>query len=102
MVHSEGTTDWSWVAILTGVGALISAAGGLLLAIRAVRSKERKAAASEIDSLSTMLSAERHSRVQCEADRHQLRLSLTEHGIDLPQPKEVHDEPDGHRGEGFP
>jgi hypothetical protein len=70
------------VAIVTGCAALISAIAGVILAIRAARSKERKAAKDEIDSLTQMLNDERHARIVSELDRHELKIKLAEHGID--------------------
>jgi hypothetical protein len=69
------------IAIVTGCAALISAIAGIFLAIRAARSKERRASADEIDSLTAMLESERHQRIAAELDRHNLRIKLAQHGI---------------------
>lgn len=53
----------------------------MLLAIRAVRDKERKAAAAEIASLDDMLAAERKKRIAAEVEVYNLRLLLAQHGI---------------------
>jgi len=74
------------VAILTGVGGIVTATGGVLLAIRAARDKERKAAKSEIDELSHELSDERHQRLQAERRVYDLSLKLAQHGIDPTDP----------------
>ena len=70
------------VALLTGVGGLVTAAGGVLLAVRAARDKERKAAKREIDELGGMLSDERHARLEAERRNYDLSLKLARHGID--------------------
>jgi hypothetical protein len=74
--------DGDIIAIVTGVAALISAIAGVILAVRAARSKERSAAAGEVGQLTTLLEAERHDRIAAELDRHELRLKLAENGID--------------------
>jgi hypothetical protein len=56
----------------------------VLLAIRAVRDKERKAAKAELDSVDLMLTDERAQRLACERDLFRLRLLLTRHGIEEP------------------
>lgn len=70
------------VVIITGLAAIISAVAGVTLAIHAARNKERKAAKEEIDTLSSQLSEERDLRVKAELDRHNLRITLAQHGID--------------------
>lgn len=69
-------------AWLTGLAGLITAAGGVVLAVRAARSSERKATSSEIDELSTMLATERAGRIACERDAYTLRRRLAEHGLE--------------------
>lgn len=69
-------------AIVTGLAAIISAAGGVLLTVRAVRSKERKAAADELDEVTAELAEERHARLQAEHQAHEYRVLLVKNGID--------------------
>jgi hypothetical protein len=69
------------VAILTGIAGIITAVGGILLAVRGMRTKERKAANSEIEELSELLNKERASRVRCEVDLHEANLLLVKNGI---------------------
>ena len=71
-----------WVALLTGAAGLVTAAGGVLLAVRAVRDKERKAAQEEIATLQGLLGAERRDRVDAELAAHRLEVLLARHGID--------------------
>jgi hypothetical protein len=61
---------------------VITAAGGILLAVRAARDKERKAAQTELGSVEVMLGEERHARLVCELRQHHLELLLARHGID--------------------
>jgi hypothetical protein len=68
-------------AIITGVAGVITAAGGILLSIRAVRDRERKAAKNELDTVNTMLAQEREQRIQAELDTYKARLKLAQHGI---------------------
>ena len=70
------------MALLTGTAGLVTAAGGILLAVRAVRDKERKAAQAEIATLSGLLAAERHDRTAAELRAHRLEVRLARHGID--------------------
>lgn len=72
------------LAIITGLGAVVSAVCGVLLAIRAARSKERQGAKEEIDQLTEMLSEERDKRVKSELHAHKMRLLLAENGIEVP------------------
>ena len=81
----------SVIAILTGFAGLVAASGGVLLAIRAVRSRERKAAKAEIDELSHMLGQERERRVAVELVVYQCRVIMAQHGL---TPPPLPDEPE--------
>ena len=75
------------LAVLSGVlgfAGIVSAIGGIMLAVRAARDKERKAAKAELDSVSGMLADERQARLECERHTYQLSLTLARHGIDPP------------------
>lgn len=74
-------------AIFTGLAGMVSATGGVLLAIRAVRSKERKAAAAELDQVSTELSKERAARLQAERRQHDYHVLLVKNGLDPDEPE---------------
>jgi hypothetical protein len=69
-------------AIITGLAAIISAAGGVLLTVRAVRSKERKAAADELDEVTGELADERRARIEAEHRAHEYHVLLVRNGID--------------------
>lgn len=73
------------IAIFSGAAGIISAVGGIMLAVRAVRSKERKAAKAEIDELGQELTAERHKRLALETQVYRIKLFLRKHGFVVPQ-----------------
>jgi len=70
------------VAVIAAIGGVVSTIAGVTLAVRAARSKERKANKEEVTQLSTMLNEEREARIAAELERHKLKLMLAEHGID--------------------
>ena len=70
------------VALLTGLAGIVTAAGGILLAVRAVRDKERRAAKEEINTLQLLLDDERKQRIDSELATHRLKLRLARHGLD--------------------
>ena len=74
------------VAIVTGLGGLVTACAGVLLAVRAARDKERKAAKAEIQELSTELTDERHQRLNAERHAYEMALLLARHGINPDEP----------------
>jgi hypothetical protein len=71
-------------AILTGIAGIIAAAGGILLAIRAVRDRERRAAKHELDEVTGMLAVERERTIVLEAVMHEQRRTLARHGLPVP------------------
>jgi hypothetical protein len=81
------------IAIFSGCAGIISAAGGIMLAIRAVRSKERKAAKAEIDELSQELADERHKRLALETQVYKIKLFLRKHGFAFPELDDDDDKP---------
>lgn len=93
-------SDWepTVVAIITGFAGIVSAAGGVLLVIRSVRNKERKAAKHEYAEVSAELHAEREARVALEEVAYEQRRLLAQNGIappgEIPQVKQVADEPE--------
>jgi hypothetical protein len=74
------------IAILTWVAGVVTAIGGIFLAVRAVRSKERKSAKEDLDTVNKMLAQERHLRLQSERYSYDLSLELARHGIAVPPP----------------
>jgi hypothetical protein len=71
-------------ALLTGFAGLVAAAGGILLAVRAVRSRERKAAKAENDELANELATERKRNVALELWAYQMRVLLAQYGLTPP------------------
>ena len=71
------------IALITGVAGIIAAVCGVLLAIRAFRYRDRKAAAASEGQLSDMLSTERDARLQAEAELYRAKLLLAQHGIEM-------------------
>lgn len=64
---------------------MITAVGGVYLAIHTVRDKERKAARAEMLSLEGMLAAERAKRINAELTNYNLMMLLAENGIRVPR-----------------
>jgi hypothetical protein len=73
------------IALIAGIAGVITAIGGILLAIRTVRSKERKAAKTDLDTVNLMLADERRLRIEAERHNYELLLDLAEHGIKPPK-----------------
>jgi methylthioribose-1-phosphate isomerase len=103
------------IAIFSGAAGIVSAIGGILLAIRAIRNKERKAAKEEIDELGKELTQERHTRISLERQIYNVRLFLEKHGfmtqklfpddndvIDIPEIEGGGDEPHQLGGQDIP
>lgn len=82
------------LAIITGVGAVVSAVAGIYLAIRAARSKERKANKAELDEVTGMLQEEREDRIKAELAAHKMRVLLAENGITPPKEGDGDDQKD--------
>jgi hypothetical protein len=81
------------VAIATGAGAIVTAIGGVLLAIRTVRSRERMAAQKETDQIigemayvEDLLAWERSERVDVETWAHQMSLDMARANMPIPPP----------------
>jgi hypothetical protein len=69
------------IAILAGIAGIVTAFGGVLLAVRTVRSNERKAATAEIDGLTEQIAKERQLHINCEMALHEANLLLATNGI---------------------
>lgn len=74
------------IAIITGLAGIVTACGGVLLAVRAVRSRERKAANKEIEQLSDLLTVERQQHVDCEVLLQTARMLLAKTGTSPDEP----------------
>jgi len=58
--------------------------GGVLLAIRTVRNRERKSAKEDMDTVNHMLADERRLRIQAEERNYEMMVLLAENGIKPP------------------
>lgn len=72
------------VAIITGFAAVLTAIGGMLLAIRAVRTRERRSAKEDLAAVGAMLADERRLRIRCERRQYEMALIMAQHGLDPP------------------
>jgi hypothetical protein len=97
-------SDWEipLAAVLTGMAGIVSAAGGVLLAIHAVRDKERKQAKADYEQISAQLHAERAARVRVEELAYTQRLLLAQHGVPLPPEPADDRDPDPAGAHGVP
>lgn len=78
-------TTLAVLAGILGFAGVVSAVGGVMLAIRAARDKERKAAKAELDEVTGMLTSERRLRIRAERYSYDLALLLAQHGIKPPE-----------------
>lgn len=69
------------VAVVAGLAALASAAGGMILALRTVRDQERRAAKADYQRAESELRAERDARVRLEELAFTQRMLLAHNGI---------------------
>ena len=73
------------IALLTGIAGIIAAVGGVVLAVRTVRNKERKSAKEDLDTVNHMLADERRLRIDSERHTYELLVVLAENGIKPPE-----------------
>jgi hypothetical protein len=74
-----------WQTVLTGIGAMLTAAGGCALVIREFRRRDRRALKREVDDLAFDVSELRADIVICRRYAYLLAERLAEHGIELPE-----------------
>jgi hypothetical protein len=77
-------------AILTGIGAIITAAGGTVLVIREFRRRDRVETTKEIDALSHDLHVTRQNLIASQRYAHRLQDQLAVLGVEFPDPPEPH------------
>ena len=83
-------------AILAGVGAIVTAAAGVVLIVREFRRRERLASLKEIDEMSAELSRLRHDFLAFRRFAFGLAQMLADRGVDVPPapaPSELSPEP---------
>jgi hypothetical protein len=74
----EGTTLVAWI---TGIGAILSAGAGVAMIWREVKSRQHK----EIKRLDSELESTHEQLVAYHRYAYDLRVTLSDHGIDAPQ-----------------
>jgi hypothetical protein len=70
--------------LLTGIGAILTSAGGCALVIHEFRRRDRQALKRELDELAVDVSELRHAVVICRRYAYLLLEKLAHHGIDIP------------------
>lgn len=76
--------------ILAGIGAIVTAAGGVILVIRELRRRDRVASVRQIDDLTNDLNATRQEALVCERWAFQVSEMMIGQGITPPElPKPV-------------
>jgi len=73
-----------WAAVATGIGAIVTAVGGITLAIREVRRRERRAATKTINALEDDLNECQTESVALHRQVYALRKWLADRGLDGP------------------
>ena len=82
-------------AILAGIGAIITAAGGIVLVVREFRRRDRKASLQELDQLGDEVHALQADFLNYRRWAYDLAVMLTDMGVHVPPaPPPVHTSPD--------
>jgi len=71
-------------AILTGIAAIVAAAGGLVLVVREFRRRDRRAAQRELNDVIRQLEALQHDYIELRKFMLQVSELLIQHGIAPP------------------
>ena len=75
-------------AILTGIGAILTAAGGTVLVVREFRRRDHRAANAEIEQLSGELHRCRDLHIRWRSYAFELRRMVADTGTRVPEPPE--------------
>jgi len=81
-----------WGAVIAGIGAIVTAAGGCALVISEYRRRDRRALKAERDALSSDLAQLRNDLVICRRYSFVLAEELAGLGHDVPAPHPLHDQ----------
>jgi len=83
--------------ILTGIGAIVTAGGGVVLLVREFRRRDRVESDKELDALSRDLHATRADLIAFRRYAFELRGLLADAGIDQPDAPSPHELDDHER-----
>ena len=79
-----------WQTLATGLGAVLTGAGGCVIVIREVRRRDRRALKREVDALSTDVTSLRADLIACRRYAFTLAERLTRAGHVVEAPPELH------------
>jgi hypothetical protein len=93
----------NWQAILAGIGAILSAAGGTALVVREFRRRDRRSANRQIEELGDEVSMLSNDLAACRRWAFGTMTRLADQGIEVQAPPQLHhiEEAEGegvHRG----
>jgi hypothetical protein len=71
-------------AIFTGIAAIVTAAGGIVIVVREFRRRDRRAAQRELDDVIKQLELLQHDYIELRKFMLQISELLIEHGIEPP------------------
>lgn len=75
----------NWQAILTGIGAIITSAGGCFLVIREMIRRDRKAIRHQLSDMSGEVSVLRADLVACRAYAFHIAEHMAALGVEIPE-----------------
>lgn len=79
-----------WQTLATGLGAVLTGAGGCIIVIREVRRRDRRALKREVDALSVDVTELRSDLIACRRYSFMLAERLTRLGHEVEAPPELH------------
>ena len=77
-----------WQTIVTGVGAILTGAGGCVIIVREFRRRDRIALKRELDDLGEDVTDLRANLIICRRYAFHLVEKLADHGMEIPYPEE--------------